>query len=183
MKKLNLLLAVAGLAMLVVPQKSGALTVNEVKYYNSCVNKKNAVGKKEGFWIEKDGNWRSEYYYKNGVKSGVYKQYAGDGSLSVLGFYKDGLLSGPVYRFLNDGHLVEILKDFTPNTFSATIEGKKFTPPYKCYYTSFHPNGLVKEEGIFLFGAKNNPWDDSVEYGEWKYYDETGKLTETKTFK
>ena len=50
---------------------------------------------------------------------------------------------------------------------------------YKCHYRSYYPNGNIEKEGMLL--CTEGPWmDDSVEYGEWKYYDENGNLIKTK---
>ena len=43
----------------------------------------------------------------------------------------------------------------------------------------YYPNGNIKEEGTVLWTEDPN-MDDSVEYGEWKYYDENGNLIKTK---
>ena len=44
---------------------------------------------------------------------------------------------------------------------------------------SYYPNGNIEKEGMLL--CTEGPWmDDSVEYGEWKYYDENGNLIKTK---
>ena len=47
-------------------------------------------------------------------------------------------------------------------------------------YKFFAPDGALESEGMLLWGA--SPQADGQEYGEWKYYDKNGNLTETKYF-
>ena len=150
------------------------------------LNQFNEQGLKDGLWIERSNVVICEIYYDNGVESGVFKQFSTDGRLQIFGEYKDGQRSGTWYFFENDGSLVMVFKDFDKNTFSVTREydGVKYTPDYKCYFISYHHNGKKESEGILLWPEGDYPeTDGSVEYGEWKYYDETGKLTKTVVFK
>ena len=78
------------------------------------------------------------------------------------------------------------LNDFSKNTYSTINEGDgtKYTPDYNCHMISYYLNGNIKEEGLLLWSEGESPESDfSIEYGEWKYYDENGNLTEKKTFK
>ena len=45
-----------------------------------------------------------------------------------------------------------------------------------------YPNGVIESEGILLWEISSQS-DFTWEYGEWKYYDQTGKLIKTKVFK
>lgn len=154
------------------------------KNYVDKVNLLNDKGKKDGYWVEDRGNYgKVELYYKEGLKSGIFKRYSKQGKLLSFGEYKNDIMSGIWYYFGDKGHLMSINKLFSINIDSVLIDtGKKYKPRYKCYSISFYPNGNIKEEGFWL-------WDDdplldtSFEFGEWKYYNEYGKLMEIKNFK
>ena len=61
---------------------------------------------------------------------------------------------------------------------------KRYVPDYKCRSFSYYPNGNVQEEGWLLWSEGDAPESDmSVKYGEWKYYDESGKFIKAEVFK
>ena len=155
--------------------------------YMNKINQMNDKGQKEGLWVDTIHKIRlQEVYYKSGIKSGIFKQYNLKGKLLIFGEYSEGKMCGTWYHFEQDGHLIMIFKDFAKNTYSIINEGdgKEYIPDYKCYMTSYYPNGNVKDEGLLLWNEGESPESDfSVEYGEWKYYDESGNLTKTKIFK
>lgn len=146
-------------------------------------NQFNEKGQKEGYWTEDRGFDKVELYYHNGKKSGLFKSYSKKGTLDAFGEFKDDEISGTWYYFGDKGHLISIRKDFAKNTKPVLLDiGQSFVYPHKCYYISFYPNGKIEEEGVLLWDE--DPELDTVhEYGEWKYYDESGKLTRTKIFK
>ncbi|MFA6703160.1 MAG: hypothetical protein WCS06_10935 [Dysgonamonadaceae bacterium] len=153
--------------------------------YAEKINRLNSKGQKEGFWVDIAKYRIKESYYKNGILSGVFKEYNQKGRLLILGEYKNGRMCGTWFYFGNVGHLIMVFKDFDKNTNSIINEGngKKYVPDYKCYSISYYPNGNIKDEGVLLWSEGESPESDfSVEYGKWKYYDETGKLTKTKLF-
>ncbi len=151
------------------------------------INQFNSQGQKEGLWKEDIGtHWRNEVYYHNGIEHGVFRQYKKNGELSIFGEYCDGKMCGTWYYFGDYGHLWFLFKDFSRNTYSIINEGdqKEYIPDYKCYSIIYYSNGNIKAEGLCLWSEGEAPESDfSVEYGEWKYYDETGKLAKTKLFK
>jgi len=154
---------------------------NMTKKTNQC----NEKGQKEGLWIDSTRYKFTEMYYHNDSLSGVYKEYTREGELLVSGEYYEGKRCG-VWRIFKDGHLWFLFKDISKNTLIVTNEnnGKKYTPDYKCYLASYYSNGNMQDEGLILWNEGESPISDfAVEYGEWKYYDENGKLTETKVFK
>lgn len=158
------------------------------KGYAEKINQLNGKGQKEGLWKEDINKyWRAEIYYHNGKKNGLYKSFSiPSGELSCFGEYKNDTIIGTWYYFGSYGHLIMIFNDFSKNTFVITNEGDGgiYTPDYKCYMVSYYPNGNKKDEGIILWNEGESPESDfSVEYGEWKYYAETGELTKTKIFK
>ena len=148
------------------------------------VNKLNKAGKKEGLWITKDGGWRSETYYKNGLESGISKTFSPKGKLDIFGEYKSGIMTGTWYRFEDTGHLVYSFRDFTENKNSVIVDGNKFTPEFRCYIICYYTNGNIEREGSVLFFKEDAPDSDTaINYGEWKYYDESGKLIKTEILK
>ena len=150
--------------------------------YKNEINKFNKNNQKEGFWIEESGQYfRSESYYKNGKRNGIFKSYnTGQGTLRGLLEYKDGELCGVAYSFGDKGHLDIIFKDFAVNT--DVITESNITYKHTCYTITFHPNGNKESEGVLLW--QDNPeLDNTYEYGEWKYYDNAGKLVKTEHYK
>ena len=156
------------------------------KGYTEKINQLNEQRQKYGLWVDSTKYRIRETYYKNGVLSGICKVYNTKGRLLVLGEYQSGLMSGTWFYFKNTGHLWFIFKDFAKNTDTITNEGngKRYVPDYKCYSISYYSNGNKQDEGTLLWSEGESPESDfSVEYGEWKYYDEDGSLAKTKTFK
>ncbi|MEA4918736.1 hypothetical protein [Proteiniphilum sp.] len=103
-----------------------------------------------------------------------------------MGEYCGGKRCGKWYFFTETGHLWFVFKDFSKNTFPITNEGedKSYITDYKCYTVFYYPNGNKQDEGLLLWSEGEAPESDfSVEYGEWKCYDEDGRLTRTKVFK
>jgi len=152
---------------------------------SSDYNKTDNSGKKQGLWIEKYGLIRIERYYKDGICSGVYKQFNSDGDLLVLGEYTNDKMSG-IWYYYNYGQLWITFEDFAENYDTITSEGNKerYVPDYKCYSKAYYSNGNLKDEGWLLWNEGDSPVSDfSVEYGTWKYYNEKGELVKTKEYK
>jgi hypothetical protein len=149
------------------------------------INQLNEKGQKCGLWIDSTTYFIFEGYYKDGVLSGVFKEYNSDGQLMTFGEYCKGKMCGTWYFFRIEGHVDMIFKDFAKNTYSImNVYGTRYVPDYKCYFISYYPNGNIKSEGLLLWSEGTEPETDlSSEYGEWKYYDKEGHLTETKVFK
>ena len=146
----------------------------------------NDKGQKEGLWVEHINYRVVETYYRNGIPSGAYMEFMPSGRLDVVGENKNGQMCGTWYHFDNKGLLLMVFKDFAKNTYSviSEVDGKKYVPDCKCYSLSYYPNGNLKDEGILLWQEGDDPLSDfSVEYGTWKYYDDAGRLTNTKFFK
>ena len=161
--------------------------LNAQKNMPNKTNQYNERGQKEGLWVDSSKYRITETYYHNDLLSGIYKEYyAPNGQLLVLGEYYDGKRCGIWRIYTDDGHLWFLFKDISENTFIVTNEGdgKRYTPDYKCYLVSYYPNGKKQDEGLVLWDEGESPISDlSVEYGEWKYYNEDGTLKETKVFK
>lgn len=149
-------------------------------------NQLNSMKCKDGLLIDTIHNIIRETYYKNGIESGVFKQYNSERKLLVFGEYCEGKMCGTWYFFETTGHLLFLLKNFSTNTYAITNEGngKMYVPDYKCYSISYYPNGNIKNEGVLLWAEGQSPESDlSREYGEWKYFNKNGELVSVKEFK
>ncbi|WP_291529431.1 hypothetical protein [Bacteroides sp. UBA939] len=153
------------------------------KEYAEKINQSNREGLKDGLWKENTKSWRTEIYYRNGRKNGLYKSFSiSKGELSCFGEYKNDTITGTWYYFGDFGHLIMIQKGFKENDKPIPIEHHaQGVCPYQCYCISYYPNGIKKSEGILLWD-KDPEGDFSFEYGEWKYYSDTGVLTKVKKF-
>ncbi|KAA3716481.1 hypothetical protein F3G06_00155 [Bacteroides salyersiae] len=145
------------------------------------INLYNDKGEKNGFWREQNNYRITELYYQNGIEDGLCRIYNIKGKLQYMGYYKKGEMSDIWYDFGDYGHLLSICKDFADNTIRISYNGGQtwWLHKYKCYYRSYYPNGNIEKEGMLLW-TESPLMDDSVEYGEWKYYDENGNLIKTK---
>ena len=145
------------------------------------INLYNDKGEKNGFWREQNNYRITELYYQNGIEDGLCRIYNIKGKLQYMGYYKKGEMSDIWYDFGDYGHLLSICKDFADNAIRISYNGGQtwWLHKYKCYYRSYYPNGNIEKEGMLLW-TESPLMDDSVEYGEWKYYDENGNLIKTK---
>ena len=86
----------------------------------------------------------------------------------------------------------ELLKKVDDNTVNAI---EKYRPPFTeallhGNYTSYYPNGSVKEDGVFLNGMREGAWEEfdtkgirsrgsykhNIKHGEWRKYSTSNKL-------
>jgi len=151
---------------------------------SSDYNKTDNNGKKQGLWVEEIGETRIERYYKDGIRSGIYRQFFA-GNLSILGEYTNDKESG-IWYYYDLGRLTMTFENYAQNydTITREWDKKRYVPDYKCYYKAYYPNGNIKEEGWVLWNEGESPESDlSIEYGTWKYYNEKGELTKTKEYK
>jgi antitoxin component YwqK of YwqJK toxin-antitoxin module len=149
---------------------------------SNTINQFNPKHEKEGFWVENIEDFTIEQYYFNGKRTGIHKEYIRK-KIHCLGEYRNDSIIGTWCYFWNDGHLMMILTNCEEGQFeipkTSVIEGEPF--PHKGYCVVYYPNGMKQSEGFLLWD--NSPLSDfTCEYGEWKYYDENGNLTETKYF-
>jgi antitoxin component YwqK of YwqJK toxin-antitoxin module len=153
------------------------------KGYENKINQFNEKGQKEGFWKETEDGIKIELYYKNGKKSGIFKNFSQTGNLRAIGEYQNDEISGIWYYFGDYGHLMMIQQKFEKNNYDIPTEHHaEGIPPYKCYCIEFYPNGMKQSEGVLLWDVSPES-DFTFEYGKWKYYNESGKLIKTKLFK
>ncbi len=128
------------------------------------INKLNKYQAKEGFW-NKDGLYG---YYQNGLSVRVY-YWMDHYTHKLLSFYAEDKGIGTHYFFENN-QLIYLMID---------LNNQEYTQ-YAGYIKRFHPNGIIKEEGIFVFDEL--PEIEGEESGIWKYYDQSGNITKTDTF-
>ncbi|MDD4608547.1 MAG: hypothetical protein PHY71_00125 [Bacteroidaceae bacterium] len=154
------------------------------KGYAEKINQLNEKGQKVGLWKENRNKYeRTEIYYHNGKKNGLYRVLnITNGELYFFGEYKNDTIIGTCYFFGDFGHLSMIQKDFKKNNKRIPIKGVQGILPYQCYCITYHPNGIKESEGILLW-SEDSDGEFTFEYGEWKYYTDTGVLTKTKIFK
>jgi len=160
-----------------ISPKENASSLNNIKDTLKC-NQLNSKGKKYGLWIEEKGLFK--IYYKDGKYNGIYREYSGKGKLGCIGEFKNDVRIGEWYFFDDDDFLIYKLQGFAKNTniYVSQDKGKKVLIPNKCYCTNYYKNGNIESEGYMLFYDAVE--DETTDVGVWKYYDENGKLKETK---
>jgi antitoxin component YwqK of YwqJK toxin-antitoxin module len=177
------LIYIALLAMAISPFGQFQTTADEEETPGEMIvsdrNLRNAAGKKVGLWIENNG--LMETYYKDGLRDGVFKSYFGsNGRLDVFGEYRNGNPAGIWYFFNEKGHLILLEKEIGKNP-GLTVkgdDGRTMRPPFKSYVIEYHPNGMIKEEGIALY--EKSIQIDFYKKKIWRYYDPSGKLIRTE---
>ena len=153
---------------------------SQLKYAEN-INKYNSLGQKEGFWVDSTYRDITQCYYRNGLRSGVYKRFNSVGDLTIFGEYENGQMCGTWFYF-NYGYLWSIYKNFETNTDTIFNDlNEAFIPDHKCYSIGYHLNGKIQEEGTILWYEGDEPESDMhIRYGEWKYYNEEGNLIKTE---
>lgn len=148
---------------------------------DTTANQKDKQGRKQGLWIEDNG--LKEVYYLNGKKNGVYKSYfKKTGKLEALGWFEQDKQTGNWYYFDETSRLFlsEQILGENKNIKVKNDEGNLILLPFQSYAKLYHKNGLVAKEGTALY-------DESIEiefymHGNWKYYDEAGKLIKEENY-
>jgi len=114
----------------------------------------------------KDGTLRSkvEYRRKNAIK---WADYYPNGNLEFIEEYDNSMEYYIKYNFY--------FMNGSPQSTLELVDKNERIYTAKVYYK----NGQLKEEG---FRQLNMAAGDYVRIGEWKYYDEQGKLIETHNF-
>lgn len=128
--------------------------------------------------------WRISNFM-NGSFDGMQKSYYSNGKVEHVGFYKKGVRIGKWEYFHENGKRSIVSVYDNDNTLSSDwysddgIAWKKEKYEYNAdgkrteHFEEFHLNGKLKETGSFFDGA---------ETGTWKFYNEKGKLIETKNY-
>ena len=129
--------------------------VNKWKYYYE-----NGTLKMEGNFAGKEAG-----LLEVGEQTGEWRYYYPSGKLKAIGFYKKGKKSG-VFKTYNeeDGTL------FLEQYYTTGLEDDLI----RCVF--YYKNGNVEKEGT---AYERNKWEIT---GEWKYYDEQGKLKRIEIF-
>lgn len=129
--------------------------VNKWKYYYE-----NGTLKMEGNFAGKEAD-----LLEVGEQTGEWRYYYLSGKLKAIGFYKKGKKNG-VFKTYNeeDGTL------FLEQYYTTGLEDDLI----RCVF--YYKNGNVEKEGT---AYERNNWEIT---GEWKYYDEQGKLKRIEIF-
>lgn len=129
--------------------------VNKWKYYYE-----NGTLKMEGNFAGKEAD-----LLEVGEQTGEWRYYYPSGKLKAIGFYKKGKKNG-VFKTYNeeDGTL------FLEQYYTTGLEDDLT----RCVF--YYKNGNVEKDGT---AYERNNWEIT---GEWKYYDEQGKLKRVEIF-
>jgi antitoxin component YwqK of YwqJK toxin-antitoxin module len=118
---------------------------------------------------------RREYYpnaqdktvgtYKNGVRDGIFREYAIDGTLTGSKVYKMGRLNR--VGLMDEAGLEQgFWQNLYPNG-AVSAEGNYIDGKKTGYWKFYHENGNMMEEGNYVMDKADGPW---------RWYYETGKL-------
>jgi antitoxin component YwqK of YwqJK toxin-antitoxin module len=148
---------------------------------DTTINQTDRQGRKQGLWIEDNG--LKEVYYLNGKKNGVHKSYfKKTGKLEALGWYEQDKPTGNWYYFDETSRLFlseQILSE-NKKLKVKNDEGNFILMPFQSYVKLYHKNGLVAKEGTALYDE--DVLIDFYMHGNWKYYDEAGKLIKEENY-
>lgn len=152
------------------------------QHAESGSNKYDENGNKTGLWITQDSCWRNYRNYKNGKEDGVsYRLDTDDNKLDYFARCSNGELVD-FYRFYDTGGLAYRMYDFREFEIDLKFPYKDWTwdeaPDRICHSVEYYRNGNIKAEGDLIFWSDSDIEIDSIEYGEWKYYNEDGTIKE-----
>jgi antitoxin component YwqK of YwqJK toxin-antitoxin module len=151
------------------------------KQMADTINRKDSLGQKIGYWIEKQGeltnkgeylsnkknkNWVSFYpnnivnkieYYSNGTKDGISIQFDRKGKMTQMENFKNGMANGQtvMYSPFNE----------SPTSECVYSMGKK-----SGLFRQYYDNGKIQEESYFKNDLKNGPS---------KWFNKNGQLIAT----
>ncbi|MCM4155681.1 hypothetical protein [Gramella sp. AN32] len=154
---------------------------NGKKFYEQIYKEGVSVGRYHQYSLSENIVLEGEFNEEGG-KTGEWKTYFPNGILESLTTYKDGEINGLYQEYDADGKLFyeydyrkeEIIGyRFYEKNGDLIKEGKKKSGEF--FYESFTPYGQKKSEGLYdISGGKT---------GEWKFYDEYGKLDNSGAYK
>jgi len=177
-----------------INKESENLAINQYKHINQ------AIGLKDGLWIEPDRNKLWFIKYENGKRNGrffCYSLYTGKKELE--GKYKNDVLTDTIVTFDANGRIYSLYTGIKPTTKELKIDyeypnGESFTFKSELHKFQYEANvkkytseGNVYAEGIGLFDDEktylnydeNNPslgYNNSLsifrtyKFGDWKNY-------------
>lgn len=130
-------------------------------YSQTEINLVDSKGRKTGLWIDSLIGYRSEHYYKAGVKNGIEKVYFLNGGLYFLGEYKNGHLIGKGFFFHDKGFLTMTInyKEFVKH------KGKTYQ---KGFFTYYDKSGSVSESGTGLFIEGEEELGEEIRMKDWR---------------
>jgi uncharacterized protein len=170
------------------------------------VNRFNSDSLKQGTWISfyKNGNLKSEGWYKSGIKNGYFKEYSEDGNLTSIVKYVDGEIQKDAVEIAK----LDIKTEYYPSgkvkwvgSFKDNIpQGirREYSPDGKIIAAKIYLEGIVIGDGIVdETGLKQGSWKeyhdsgelkavgkyvDGLKIGDWKYYYKNGKIEQLGSY-
>jgi antitoxin component YwqK of YwqJK toxin-antitoxin module len=116
-------------------------------------------------------------YYPSGQMRSEVTYYEGS-EIKEKDYFENGSIELEEEIDKKDGHIIKRIINYPDSKPKVIMEltDKKL----KVYsYKEFYENGNIKEEGALNFRKDMN---DYVKNGDWKFYDESGKLVKTANF-
>lgn len=156
---------------------------SQVKWEDK-MNQLDENGQKTGLWIMEKDDKRMFSYYKKGKEDGIF--YGINLRYNTLIWFgrKANERMIEYHEFTDFGCLlssfINIQDNLIPVPKSRWAYLGQGIPTERCFCINYYSNGQKESDGILLF--YEDPITESAEWGEWRYYDEAGKLTEIKIF-
>lgn len=177
-----------------INRESENLEINEYKHINQ------AIGLKDGFWIEPDRNKLWFIKYENGKRNGSFYCYSlFTGKKELEGKYNNDVLIDTIYTYDANGNIYSLYTEIKPTTKQINIDyefpsGESFIFKRELHKFKYEANikkytaegnvytegvGLFDDEKIYLNYDKNNPslgYNNSLsifriyKFGDWKNY-------------
>lgn len=177
-----------------IQKESDSLSINQYKHINQ------AIGLKNGLWIEPDRNALWFIKYENGKRNGRFYSYSlFNGKKELEGKYKNGILIDTIKIYDTNGNIHSLYTQIKPTTKELKIQyeypnGESFTFKNELHKFQYEANikkytseGNVYAEGVGLFDDEkayvnydeNNPslgYNNSLsifriyKFGDWKNY-------------
>lgn len=177
-----------------IKKESENLAINQYKHINQ------AIGLKDGLWIEPDRNILWFIKYENGKRNGRFFCYSlFDGKIELEGKYKNDILTDTIVTYDANGKIYSLYTGIKPTSKELKIDyeypiGESFTFKTELHKFQYEANvkkytseGNIYAEGIGLFDDgktyvnydENNPslgYNNSLsifrtyKFGDWKNY-------------
>ena len=192
MKHIIILLSLMSLTAFAQSQENNPIKSLD---FGQKINQYNSQGIKDGLWVEGDDLLRYTFYH-NGVCDGLtftYRPYPLTNTVSILNYFTKGepkvfMLLGEGGAGVGDGPpgalllmaLCSINSELTTKKYPSLQEYYEIVPYYKAYTKIFYPTGNLQSEGYDVWDRDESYIVDSMESGEWKYYDTEGNVTVKK---
>jgi uncharacterized protein len=173
------------------------------------MNRNDSLGKKQGLWREyfPDGKIKTEGYYRDGVLSGIFKQFNEKGALELALNYRDGVILDNVTENQKE---VSIRNKYDENNllvFSGAFIDSIPVGIHRFYNSSgevvdakvYSNSGLLLSQGIInndgkrqgkttFFFETGKPYaigdyQNNLRTGKWIYYYKSGRIEQEGNFR